>query len=73
MTDRTTDDLERELALLVNVRAYLRDAEGPDFRIPTTTIDEVLDELNSHYRDTDLRHPRFSATRRVSHQPSPND
>jgi hypothetical protein len=50
MTDRTTDDLERELALLVNVRAYLRDAEGPDFRIPTTAIDQVLDELNSHDR-----------------------
>ncbi|MEU2005145.1 hypothetical protein ACH47B_29410 [Rhodococcus sp. NPDC019627] len=48
MTGRTTDDLERDLALLANVRAYLRDAEGPDFRIPTTALDQVLDELNSH-------------------------
>ncbi|MHA4854551.1 hypothetical protein L1080_034235 [Rhodococcus sp. MSC1_016] len=50
MTDRTTDDLERDLALLANVRAYIRDAEGPDFRIPTTALDQVLDELNRHDR-----------------------
>ncbi|QTJ70452.1 hypothetical protein HYG77_33510 (plasmid) [Rhodococcus sp. ZPP] len=50
MTDRTPEDLERDLALLANVRAYLRDAEGPEFRIPTTALDQVLDELNSHDR-----------------------
>jgi len=50
VTDRTTDDLKRELALLANVRAYLRDAEGPDFCIPTTALDQVLDELHSHDR-----------------------
>jgi hypothetical protein len=50
VTDRTADDLERELALLANVRAYLRGVEGPDFRIPTTALDQVLDELNSHDR-----------------------
>ncbi|MFE7421691.1 hypothetical protein [Rhodococcus sp. NPDC057529] len=46
MSDRTTGDLERELRLLAAVRAYLRDAEGPDLRIPTTTVDRVLDELH---------------------------
>ncbi|ELB92781.1 hypothetical protein Rwratislav_12363 [Rhodococcus wratislaviensis IFP 2016] len=46
MSDRTTVDLERELRLLAAVRAYLRDAEGTDVRIPTTAVDRVLDELN---------------------------
>ena len=46
VTDRTADDLERELAVLADMRAYLRDVEGPDFRIPTTVVDHVLDELN---------------------------
>ncbi len=45
--DRTAADLERELAMLAYVRDCLRASEGEDFRIPTTTVDEVLDELNS--------------------------
>ncbi|GCE40929.1 hypothetical protein Rhow_004572 [Rhodococcus wratislaviensis] len=46
MRDRTTADLERELHMLAAVRAYLRDAEGTDVRIPTTAVDRVLDELH---------------------------
>lgn len=46
VTDRTTDDLERELTMLTDVRAYLRDVEGPDFRTPITAVDPVFDELN---------------------------
>jgi len=45
--DRTAADLERELAMLAYVRDCLRASAGEDFRIPTTTVDEVLDELNS--------------------------
>ena len=45
--DRTAADLERELAMLAQVRRRLRASEGEDFRIPTTTVDGVLDELNS--------------------------
>jgi hypothetical protein len=44
--DRTAADLERELAMLASVRDSLRVSEGEDFRIPTTTVDEVLDEVN---------------------------
>ncbi|EID80147.1 MULTISPECIES: hypothetical protein [Rhodococcus] len=47
MGDRAAADLERELAMLAQVRRRLRASEGEDFRIPTTTVDEVLDELNS--------------------------
>ncbi|MFE5708675.1 MULTISPECIES: hypothetical protein [Rhodococcus] len=47
MGDRTAADLERELAMLAYVRDCLRASAGEDFRIPTTTVDEVLDELNS--------------------------
>ena len=47
MGDRTAADLERELAMLARVRLRLRGSEGADFRIPTTAVDEVLDELNS--------------------------
>ncbi|MDF3308869.1 hypothetical protein P3H15_28020 [Rhodococcus sp. T2V] len=46
MSDRTTADLERELRMLAAVRAYRRDAEGTDMRIPTTAVDHVLDELH---------------------------
>jgi hypothetical protein len=52
VSDRTTVDLERELRLLASVRAYLRDAEGTDARIPTTAVDRVLDELNRLDRTT---------------------
>ncbi|MGW4335378.1 hypothetical protein ACWEK5_21530 [Rhodococcus koreensis] len=47
MNERTAGDLERELAMLAGVRAYLREAEGPGFHIPTTAVDQVLDE---HHR-----------------------
>ncbi|WP_167541033.1 hypothetical protein [Rhodococcus jostii] len=47
MSDRTTADLERELAMLAYVRDRLRASEGEGFRIPTTAVDQVLDERNS--------------------------
>ncbi|QSE84850.1 hypothetical protein [Rhodococcus koreensis] len=47
MSDRTAADLERELAMLAYVRDRLRAAEGNDFRIPTTAVDQVLDEYNT--------------------------
>ncbi|NHU47212.1 hypothetical protein [Rhodococcus sp. A14] len=47
MSDRTAADLERDLAVLAYVRDRLRASEGTDFRIPTTALDQVLDELNS--------------------------
>ena len=47
VSDRTAADLERDLAVLASVRDRLRASEGTDFRIPTTTVDQVLDELNS--------------------------
>jgi|SRR6476620_9441570 len=47
VSDRTTADLERELAMLAYVRDRLRASEGEGFRIPTTAVDQVLDELNS--------------------------
>ncbi|GAF48806.1 hypothetical protein [Rhodococcus wratislaviensis] len=46
MSDRTAADLERELAMLASVRDRLRASEGADFRIPTTAVDQVLDELS---------------------------
>ena len=52
MSERTTADLERELRMLASVRAYLRDAEGTDVRIPTTAVDEVLDEFTRLDRKT---------------------
>ncbi|MGV9869623.1 hypothetical protein [Rhodococcus koreensis] len=47
MSDRTAADLERELAMLAYLRDRLRASEGEDFRPPTTSVDQVLDELNS--------------------------
>ena len=47
MSDRTAADLERELAMLVYVRGRLRASEGEHFRIPTASVDEVLDALNN--------------------------
>jgi len=46
VSDRTAADVERELAMLAHVRDRLRASEGNDFRIPTTAIDQALDELN---------------------------
>lgn len=46
VSDRTAADVERELAVLAHVRDRLRASEGNDFRIPTTAIDQALDELN---------------------------
>ena len=46
VSDRTAADVERELAMLAYVRDRLRASEGNDFRIPTTAIDQALDELN---------------------------
>ncbi|QHE74108.1 hypothetical protein HYG77_36710 (plasmid) [Rhodococcus sp. ZPP] len=46
MSDRTATEFERELAMLAYVRDRLRASEGNDFRIPTTAVDQVLDELN---------------------------
>jgi len=45
--NRTAADLERELAMLAYVRDRLRASECEDFRIPTTAVDQVLDDLNS--------------------------
>ena len=47
MGNRTAADLERELAMLAYVRDRLRASECEDFRIPTTAVDQVLDDLNS--------------------------
>ncbi|ELB86374.1 hypothetical protein Rwratislav_45275 [Rhodococcus wratislaviensis IFP 2016] len=47
VSDRTASDLEREFAMLAYVRDRLRASEGEDFRIPTTAVDQVLDELTS--------------------------
>ncbi|WAM19473.1 hypothetical protein [Rhodococcus sp. JS3073] len=46
MSDRTAAVIERELAMLAHVRDRLRASEGSDFRIATTAVDQVLDELN---------------------------
>ncbi|WP_213571576.1 hypothetical protein [Rhodococcus sp. USK13] len=46
MRARRPADLERELAMLAYIRDRLRASEGSDFRIPTTAVDQVLDELN---------------------------
>ncbi|ABH00740.1 hypothetical protein RHA1_ro11093 (plasmid) [Rhodococcus jostii RHA1] len=47
MSDRTVADLERELAVLAYVRERIRVSEGDTFCIPTTAVDQVLDQLNS--------------------------
>ncbi|MFE5703583.1 hypothetical protein [Rhodococcus koreensis] len=47
MSDSTAADLECELAMLAYVRDRLRASKGEDFRVPTTSVDEVLDALNS--------------------------
>ncbi|GCE44207.1 hypothetical protein Rhow_008505 [Rhodococcus wratislaviensis] len=47
MSARSAADLERELAMLAFVRVRLRASEGDDVRLPTTAVDQVLDELGS--------------------------
>ncbi|WJJ14645.1 hypothetical protein P9990_26585 (plasmid) [Prescottella equi] len=42
-----TEHLRRELAMLADVRARIRDSIGPDARIPTGTVDNVLDDYNT--------------------------
>lgn len=52
MADRSSaGDSDRELAMLAQVRAHLREAEGPGFKIPTRVVDEVLDERNQQRRN----------------------
>lgn len=47
VSDWTAADFVRELAMLAYVRARLRASEGDDVGIPTTAVDQVLDELHS--------------------------
>ncbi|WP_145238478.1 MULTISPECIES: hypothetical protein [Nocardiaceae] len=42
-----TERLRRELAMLADVRDRIRDSVGPDARIPTGTVDNVLDDYNA--------------------------
>jgi len=42
-----TERLRRELEMLADVRARIRDSVGPDARIPTGTVDAVLDDYNA--------------------------
>ncbi|MBM9839626.1 hypothetical protein JO861_24040 [Rhodococcus hoagii] len=42
-----TERLRREVAMLADVRRRIRDTVGPDARIPTGTVDAVLDEYNA--------------------------
>ncbi|WP_176459759.1 hypothetical protein [Rhodococcus sp. OK302] len=37
---------DEELAMLSDVRRYLRSIQGPAFPISTTVVDRVLDERN---------------------------
>jgi hypothetical protein len=46
VSDRTAADVERELAMLASVRDRMHASEGEGFRIPTSAVDQVLDELN---------------------------
>ncbi|WP_458683395.1 hypothetical protein [Prescottella equi] len=39
--------MRRELEMLADVRARIRDSVGPDARIPTGTVDAVLDDYNA--------------------------
>ena len=42
-----TERLRRELEMLADVRARIRDSVGPDARISTGTVDAVLDDYNA--------------------------
>lgn len=39
-------DPEAELAMLAQLRAFLKKVEGPDFRPSTRLVDEALDRMN---------------------------
>lgn len=52
MSDRTVAELMHELAMLVSDRDRIRASEGDAFRIPTTAVDQVLDELTGLERAT---------------------
>ncbi|MGG7104770.1 hypothetical protein [Rhodococcus sp. 24CO] len=41
-----SDRFDEELAMLTDVRRYLRSVEGRDLSISTSVIDRVLDERN---------------------------
>ncbi|MGW5153429.1 hypothetical protein [Rhodococcus koreensis] len=45
VSDRTAAEYEDELTMLAWARARLRASEGTDFRIPTSAVDRILDEL----------------------------
>ncbi|AHD24064.1 hypothetical protein Y013_25305 (plasmid) [Rhodococcus pyridinivorans SB3094] len=49
------DRLERELSMLAGVRRFLADSE-PGLRIPTATVDRVLDECLALF-EPDREHP----------------
>jgi hypothetical protein len=38
--------LVRELAMIAELRALMRESEGPDFNPPTTVPDRLLDQWN---------------------------
>lgn len=38
--------LLRELAMIADLRALMRESEGPDFNPPTTVPDRLLDQWN---------------------------
>lgn len=42
-----TERLRRELAMLADVRTRIRETVGPDTRIPTGTVDAVLDDYTA--------------------------
>lgn len=42
-----TDRFDEELAMLADVRAYIRTVEGSAFPVSTSVIDRVLDERNN--------------------------
>lgn len=46
-TARMTDRFDEELAMLADIRAYIRTVEGSAFPISTSVVDRVLDERNA--------------------------
>ena len=47
------EQLHRELAMIADVRAFLRESEGPEFPLPTTIPDHLLDQWNALGEDAD--------------------
>lgn len=47
------EQLRRELAMIADVRTFLRESEGPDFSLPTTIPDHLLDQWNALGGDPD--------------------